>query len=486
MVYLVTDTPEYFSDICEEIRLFIHQKKIDLVEALPDIFEGYGIVHTVMQTGQRYICKACLYIDSAKTAEHTEEMQEISDTSTLYYKKHTKRLAKITLYRLLSRYYKKEMPWGSLTGIRPSKLAREMITEQGDAQKASSAFQNIFDVSIEKTRKAFEIAARQQTILESVNDNDADVYIGIPFCSSRCHYCSFASNDIGKNAKYVDEYLDCLFTEIRTVIPVVPFNIRAVYIGGGTPTALDEDRLKKLLDFCREHFKNAAEFTVEAGRPDTITKEKLRIIKDYAGRISINPQTLKDETLCVIGRAHTTADFFEKFAWARAMGFDCINTDIIAGLPGETPEDVKNTIEGLAELAPENVTVHTLAIKRASRLNDNDTYRMPSQDTASEMLETCERVLAQVGYVPYYMYRQKYMMGNLENTGYTIPGKECAYNIDIMEETANILAFGAGAISKRVIAGENRIERAANVSDLMHYIARKDEMAARKIELFKR
>ncbi len=484
MVYLVTGSPQFFNDLCDEIRLFIHEKKIEQPDALPESFEGYGVVHTVLSEGGLMISAAALYVNGLKAAEHTEEIPEITDKDALYYKKHTKRLAKITVYRLLAGYFKKEMPWGSLTGIRPSKLARELISDYGSENKAKDAFMNIFDVSAEKTAKAFEIPARQKSILESTGENDADVYIGIPFCSSRCLYCSFASNDIHQCAKYVDEYLECLYAEMREVLPAIPFNIRAVYIGGGTPTALNEPRLKRLLETCAGYFKNAAEFTVEAGRPDTITKEKLRIMKAYAGRISINPQTLKDETLKIIGRAHTAKDFFEKYEWARAMGFDCINTDIIAGLPGETPEDVRNTIEGIVALQPENVTVHTLAVKRASRLNDENTYRMPPQDTAQAMLDTCENALCQAGYAPYYMYRQKYMMGNLENTGYTQPGKECVYNIDIMEETASILAFGAGAITKKVILKENRIERAPNVSDLLHYIARTHEMARRKTALF--
>ena len=411
-------------------------------------------------------------------------MDDISDTDMLFYKKHTKRLVKINIYRLLSDYFNQKMPWGSLTGIRPSKLARELTLEYAGAEQAQKAFAQVFDVSNEKSRLAFEIAAHQKNILESVREGDADVYIGIPFCSSRCHYCSFASNDINKCAKYVDTYLDCLYAEMRTVLSALKPNIRSVYIGGGTPTALDETRLKNLLETCASYFRNVKEFTVEAGRPDTITKEKLRIIKGYAGRISINPQTFHDDTLKLIGRAHTTQDFLEKYEWASAMGFDCINTDIIAGLPGENPLDVEKTITGIAALQPQNVTVHTLAIKRASILNDENAYKTPSQKEAQNMLDICENVLRQVGYYPYYMYRQKYMMGNLENTGYTKPGKECIYNIDIMEETVSILAFGAGAITKRVIPKENRIERAANVSDLLHYIARTQEMASRKIDLF--
>jgi len=262
--------------------------------------------------------------------------------------------------------------------------------------------------------------------------------------------------------------------------------IRSVYIGGGTPTALDEKSLRLLLEQCSLYFGKPMEFTVEAGRPDTITMQKLEIIKDYARRISINPQTLNDDTLKRIGRAHTVEDFLNKFALARECGFDFINTDVIAGLPGENLSDIENTICGIASLQPENITVHTLAVKRASRLNEEVDFMPVNPQTAQQMIELCAQVLKNNGYHPYYMYRQKYMSGNLENTGYTKKGFECIYNIDIMEETVTNLAFGAGAITKRVLQKENRIERAPNVSDLLHYISRTKEMAQRKIALFQK
>lgn len=486
MACLVTNTPQFYNDICDEIRLFLPQRKIELKEEIPQSFDGDCIVHRFSDINGQFTSTAVLYKDGLHAAEHTETAQAAAATDALVYKKLSKRIVKISVFRLLSKYFKKEMPWGALTGIRPSKLARELTEEYKSIDTAKEAFIRTFDVSEQKTKLAFEIAANQKEILRSVTQGDTDIYVGIPFCNSRCLYCSFASNDTKTCAKYIDTYLNCLFEEIKTVMDELKPKIRSVYIGGGTPTALDEKRLELLLKQCSRFFENPVEFTVEAGRPDTITKEKLLIIKDYARRISINPQTLNDDTLRKIGRAHTVNDFFEKYALARACGFDFINTDLIIGLPGETLKDVENTIYKIASLQPENVTVHSLAIKRASRLNEEENFKPVEPDEAMRMIALGGEVLRNFGYHPYYMYRQKYMSGNLENTGYAKTGFACVYNIDIMEETVSNLAFGAGAITKRVLQKKNRIERAPNVSDLLHYISRTKEMAERKLELFLR
>ena len=313
-----------------------------------------------------------------------------------------------------------------------------------------------------------------------------DVYIGIPFCTTRCTYCSFSSGELGKG-KLVEPYLDALFREMDESCRIIADSgrkLRAVYVGGGTPTSLNEDQLRRLLDRMMLRFPGAMEYTVEAGRPDTITPGKLAAIRDAGvGRISINPQTMNDETLRIIGRAHTAQQVIEGYAMAREAGIHHINMDVIAGLPGETVDDFARTMDWAVRLKPESLTVHTLAIKRATRLHF-EKYRIPTGVEAAAMVDMGLSTARQLGLAPYYLYRQKNMAGNLENIGYALPGHACQYNVDIMEETTHILALGAGGISKRIYEDEGHIGRAPNVANIEHYIARVDEMTQRKRELF--
>ena len=336
-----------------------------------------------------------------------------------------------------------------------------------------------------------------------------DVYIGIPFCTTRCAYCSFSSGEIG-DGRLVAPYMDALEAELaagREILRRSGRKLRAVYVGGGTPTALPAEAFRRLLAAMMERFPGALEYTVEAGRPDTLTREKLRAIRD-AGihRISINPQTMNDRTLRLIGRAHTSAQVREAYALAREEGMPHINMDVIAGLPGEGLAEFARTMAAAEELRPESLTVHTLAIKRSSPWGEERTARkrrlprkdgqeaamdapaeagrLPTGETAAEMVRLGGETASRLGMRPYYLYKQKYMAGNLENTGYALPGHECVYNVDIMEETSHILAFGAGGISKRIYPEEGHIGRAPNVSNIETYIARLDEMIRRKRELF--
>ena len=313
-----------------------------------------------------------------------------------------------------------------------------------------------------------------------------DVYIGIPFCTTRCTYCSFSSGELGRG-KLVEPYLEALFREMDESCRIIADSgrrLRAVYVGGGTPTSLDEDQLRRLLDRMMLRFPGAMEYTVEAGRPDTITPGKLAAIRDAGvGRISINPQTMNDETLRIIGRAHTAQQVVDAYAMAREANIRHINMDVIAGLPGESTEDFAHTMDWALRLKPESLTVHTLAIKRATRLHF-EKYRIPTGVEASAMVDLGLATARQLGLEPYYLYRQKYMAGNLENIGYALPGHACQYNVDIMEETTHILALGAGGISKRIYEDEGHIGRAPNVANIEHYIARVDEMTGRKRELF--
>lgn len=489
MTHLYTNTPAYFGDISEAMRLFIDTRKIERMEedecptdAHPT--EGYAVRHCLRQRDGIVVSAAALFDGDTCVAENTYEC-DVGD-GALAQKRSEKRASKISVYRAMLMHFKTPMPWGSLTGIRPTKLLRDSESRIGE-DSAKALFLNEFDVSQNKYDLAKNIVTAQQKLMPQ-SDNDIDVYIGIPFCVTRCAYCSFASStpDVFKGAEA--QYMDALMAELDAAEQLLGGRrVRAMYIGGGTPTALGEDNLKRVVMRAADIAGLDAEFTVEAGRPDTITRGKLDIIKAAgARRISVNAQTLRDDTLARIGRQHTAEEFMDAFALARAAGFDDINVDIIAGLPGEAAADVRETLSRIIDLAPENITVHTLAVKRASQFAKDNMAAFPTSDETGVMVDAARGMLSKAGYHPYYMYRQKYMKGSQENTGYALRGHDCLYNIDNMEEVCDVLAFGAGAISKRIFGGGARIERAANVKDLREYIARHTEMIGRKHMLFKK
>ena len=375
------------------------------------------------------------------------------------------------------------MPWGALTGVRPAKLVRSMLDSGMDDKLVYDTLVRDYSVSGKKAELAITVAHNEQAIVERSTKNDIGLYIGIPFCPTRCLYCSFTSYPLDKYADKVDSYLDSLEREMRFVSGIIANkNIESIYIGGGTPTSLDEKRFDRLLDMTSKYFKRPAEYTVEAGRPDTITRRKLKSLKEYgADRISINPQTLNDNTLRLIGREHTVKMFLDAFLTAREEGHDHINTDIILGLPGEGEKEVTATMEGLKALSPESITVHTLAVKRASRLKETlEEYSMTDAGLMERLLDISSEYTADMGMHPYYMYRQKNMVGNFENVGYCLKGCECIYNVQIMEEKQSIWALGAGASTKLVEPETDRIERIFNVKSVDDYISRTDEMIARK------
>lgn len=483
MTYLYTHTPQFFGDICEEIRLFIDTRKIHPVEADVIPADGFVCIHAFNERDGKIESSAALYQDGEKAGTYTYRCA--SGQGALEQKRVAKRAAKISVYRALSACFGKNMPWGSLTGIRPTKLLRDSIARVGIAQ-ARALFLDDFDVSRRKYDFAKAIVAQQSGLLPK-NKGDIDVYIGIPFCVTRCAYCSFASNtpDVFKGAETA--YIDALMRELNAAETLLDGRrVRALYIGGGTPTAIGEENFARVLERAAEIGRGAEEFTVEAGRPDTITKEKLIIIKNSgARRISVNAQTLHDYTLQRIGRCHTAAQFFDAYALTEETGFDAVNVDVIAGLPGETVQDVADTLQGIIALNPDNITVHTLAVKRASAFAKANMGAFPGDDETADMLERAQAMLEAAGYRAYYMYRQKYMKGSMENAGYARPGKACLYNIDNMEEVCDVIAFGAGAISKRIFANQGRIERAGNIKDLRDYIARIEEMPERKMRLFR-
>lgn len=374
-----------------------------------------------------------------------------------------KRYLKIALYGVLVFLTGRELPYGCLTGIRPTKLYAEL------GEGAHDVFLQDFSVRPEKLALIERIVREQEGLRNPDPGRVADLFVFIPFCPTRCAYCSFVSMPVDRQRKLLRPYTDDLTEEIgwlKKRAKKLGYSIRAVYVGGGTPTALPLDMLDEVLAACR--VRGAKEFTVEAGRPDTITEEALALLKGRGvTRVSVNPQTFNDETLKRIGRRHTAADVERAYALARDR-FD-VNMDLIAMLPGESAEDFFRTVDRAAELSPANVTVHTLYLKKGSELRTGG-YKSTENSEAERMVDYALTKLSASGYEPYYMYRQKYTSGNLENVGYTKPGKACLYNMDVMEEDTTVFAAGAAAISKKVTPAINLIERNANYKEPLEYV----------------
>ncbi len=448
------------------------------------------------------LCNLFSIFDSDHTLTHQENLEEdkikgkfVFDEKSYEYeyafphkltelkkKSLRKRVVKNHLYKLVSSSLNISLPWGALTGVRPSKFARDLI-EYGEAKPHTipEILQRDYFVSNQKARLVGQIIKNQKGIIR--NDNLIDIYVNIPICPTRCLYCSFISSELKSVLNRVDEYIDCLIKEIDCVKEIIKkksFIVRNIYIGGGTPTSLTATQLDRLLN--NLNFP-VHEFTVECGRPDTITAEKLDVLKTQGvNRISINPQTFCEATLKRIGRKQKNSQVLDAYTLALERSF-VVNMDIIAGLPGEKLGIFKRTINTLLELAPHNITIHTLSLKNgASMRNEN---KMNLEKDVDKMVEYAEIELAKQGYKPYYIYRQKNQLKGLENVGYFRDEHLCMFNIESMEETNTIIGIGAGAISKRVFNIENRIERLANVKFIEDYISRFDEMLEKKKEFYK-
>ena len=393
----------------------------------------------------------------------------------------------MAVYTLMCKYMGRTLPWGLMTGVHPAKPILKMMEKHISREEMVDTYNTMYKCDKLKQELIFDIAKREYDILNQIDfKNTYSLYVGIPFCPTTCVYCSFTSFSLEKYSTYVEGYLRALLKEIEETSKLITKKkLVTVYVGGGTPTSLSAKQLDILLKKIKSEFdfSDVIEFTVEAGRPDSITKEKLQVMKEHGvTRISINPQTMRQETLDIIGRRHTVSDIKNVFEMARELGHDNINMDLIMGLPGEDVSDAIYTLEEICNLSPENVTVHTLAMKRAASLNiEKDRYQHMMGASVSDMVDVAYENLTKKGYVPYYLYRQKNMSDNLENTGYCVEGKECIYNILIMEEVHSILALGAGAVSKFVHYGElDHIDRVDNVKNLKDYISRVDEMIERK------
>lgn len=407
-------------------------------------------------------------------------------------RKETKNRLKRLLYNLLKEYTGKTPVWGTLSGIRPTKITSAYLEQGYSEAEAKQRFMQEYYVSEEKAEQCVKISQKEAEILKDIDyKNGYSLYIGIPFCPSTCLYCSFTSYPLSKYRTKIDSYIEALGKELRYIAEV--FSDRrpeTIYIGGGTPTTLEPYQLNRLLGIISELFntKDVSEFTVEAGRPDSITEEKLKVIGRYdVSRISINPQTMKQKTLNIIGRHHTVEDFLRAYDMARTNGFDNINMDFILGLPDETGEDVRKSMEWVERLKPDSLTIHSLAVKRAARLNIlKEQYKQYAIENSDEIMEITRQTAKVLDLKPYYLYRQKNMAGNLENIGYAKDGKAGIYNILIMEEKQTIMAAGAGSSTKMVHPDGKKITRIENVKDVDMYIADIDKMIERKRSFFEK
>lgn len=487
MIHLILNGEDYENDIYPLIKAFYpgEEVKVHRQNTNMEITKESLTIHVVI--ADSYLCVVAAKDEKQlyKEEEHIKELTKAEEL-LLQRKKEIRNHLKRTVYRCLRSLTGEELPWGTLTGIRPTKIVLEKL-EAGEEKEAIRRYMlEEYYCSERKADLSLVVAGREHELLKEMDyRNGYSIYIGIPFCPSTCLYCSFTSYSIEKYGNMSESYLEALMKEIRYASTVLKGKkLTTVYIGGGTPTTLNEKQLDKLLTYIDTYLKpgQTMEYTVEAGRPDSITEGKLRILKQHGvNRISINPQSMQQKTLDLIGRKHTVGQIEEAFALARKAGHENINMDIIIGLPGEKEADVSSTLEQIDELNPDSLTVHALALKRAARLNTEKVeYETADVKEAGSMAELTEKYAQSKEYHPYYLYRQKNMAGNLENTGYARKGKEGLYNVLIMEEKQTIIALGAGGQSKFVFHDENRIERVENVKSLKDYVERIDEMIERK------
>ncbi|MEO2507206.1 coproporphyrinogen III oxidase [Clostridium paraputrificum] len=427
--------------------------------------------------------------DDKVSFSYNDISREDYKNDTEYYKETIKKV----IFKALRDITGDEYPWGTLVGIRPSKIALKHLREGKSEEEVKEIFFEKHITSEEKAQLCIDVAEFEDKYVNKDPKNIA-IYVGMAFCPTRCLYCSFAANPIGGNKKLVNPYLEALTYEIEEIKKYVDekgLRIESVYFGGGTPTAVNDEEFENLMNKIYNSFvenRELKEFTVECGRPDSITLNKLQTMKKYdVTRISINPQTMNDETLKLIGRGHTSQDVIDKFKMARELGFEDINMDMIIGLPGEGLEEAKITAREIKKLSPDSLTIHGLSLKRGSIMYENFILKkglgLKSQEEIMKMYEESKNLAKELELTPYYMYRQKNMVGNMENLGYSKKGKECIYNIQMIEDKQTIIALGADAVTKVVFLENDRIERFGNVKDIKEYVNRIKEMVDGKIAL---
>lgn len=481
MIGVILKGHDYKYEVAELIKLFT--TTFEFIEQ-----KSFGrMLENVLYVYNDNVISKTKYYENYELKFEFADHVKIGGLSEQEIKKITKECIKRSMFKVLQNRLNTYVPWGILTGIRPVKIVHTLLDEQKSDEEIREILKEKYFIMDEKIDLALEIAKRERVFIYPIDKNKISLYVGIPFCPTRCYYCSFPANPLKQFGHLRKEYVEKLIIEIKGMAKILKDTnkeIETLYIGGGTPTALEHEDLDTLINALYKELdlSTIKEFTVEAGRPDSITREKLEVLKKHnVSRISINPQTMNDETLQKIGRDHSVADIIDCFNMAREIGFDNINMDLILGLVDEDLEMVRNTLEEIKKLSPESLTVHTLAVKRASSLKENlDKYELTRYEEMIKMIDLSMEYAKNMGLNPYYMYRQKHMLGNLENIGYAKEGYECIYNIQIMEEKQSNYALGAGSISKFVYVDEDRIERVENVKNVEQYIDRVDEMIERK------
>ena len=461
-------------------RLFLPFEKINILDYIEES-ELYAVT-TVLQNEQKVTAE--LYINGKEYKSEKNIVKTKEDASKVL-----ERAIAVCLYNCFTNATGYTAKWGILTGVRPAKLYSSLVKSMGQTA-AEQYFKDELLVSSEKVELCRDTSVGENMVINKSTPNSFSLYISIPFCPSRCAYCSFVSHSVEKSQKLIPDYLEKLLIEIELTAKIAKQNglrLKTIYIGGGTPTTLSAEQLTAIMDCVKDNFDltNLLEYTVEAGRPDTITEEKLIAIKNGgATRISINPQTMNDAVLEAVGRRHTAKDAENAFILARKLGFNNINMDLIAGLPSDTAESFKSSVDQIINLNPENVTVHSLSLKRASNFNKNKVEQFSNDGSdASDMVCYAKKALSDAGILPYYMYRQSKTIGNLENVGYAKKGFEGYYNVYIMDETHTILACGASAVTKLREPYGKTIERIFNYKYPYEYISGFDELMARKAKI---
>ncbi|MGM0395774.1 MAG: coproporphyrinogen dehydrogenase HemZ [Bacillota bacterium] len=392
------------------------------------------------------------------------------------------------IYKVLDRNLKTNLPWGILTGTRPVKIAKILMDKGLDIDETLDTLTEAYLLRPDKARLIIQVSIGQKKILESIEKNSYSIYIGIPFCPTRCFYCSFPTLNADKYGSSMERYVENLIHELEDNASMMEkWAINTIYIGGGTPTSLPVELMERLLKYIDKKFIGVNELTVEAGRPDTINSEYLELFKRYnVDRISINPQTMNDDTLKIIGRRHSSEDILTTYKLSKDIGIETVNMDLIVGLPSEDRKDIEDTLKKLEPLQPDNLTVHTLAVKKGSDfIDDRKNYSMASAEEIQEMLRLTAKYAEKNNLIPYYLYRQKQIMGNFENIGYSRPDNPCLYNISIMEEKETIIGIGMGSTTKLYNKLEDSIETIANFRNLKEYMDRLSELELRKRQKIK-
>ena len=480
-LYLSGHTDRY---ALEQLQLCLFPE--ETMEYCETPFKGDGAV-SKLSYGEKYLTATARITRNGVTTRGFQRLPLEKETYAL-----RRRILQRAYYLAALPQLPAAPPWGALSGVRPTKLTTRHLLAGGSPESADRLMEETFFVTPARRRLCVQASLASVEAAKLLAPSDVSVYIGIPFCPTRCSYCSFVSQTEGSAGKLLSPYLECLLREIETVgagMKRAGLTLRTLYIGGGTPTTLSAAQLRLLMEAVNVHFDRARliEYTVEAGRPDTVDPEKLRVLRDLgATRVSINPQTMNDAVLRTVGRPHTAADVERAYAQAREAGFTSINMDLIAGLPGDDPASFANSLDRVLALDPSNVTVHTLALKKGAELFFRRA-ELPPQAAVEAMVDHANAVLSAGGYAPYYLYRQKYMSGSLENVGWCRDGDLCLYNIYMMEELHSILSLGGAGMSK-INLSPTKLERFHNPKFPSEYINRFDDVLAQKermLELLK-